>query len=667
MRSLKFTKKRNIKIRKQTKKIKGGVLTKKEKSRFIQTYRNQQNFIEPFVETIEAIRIGKINKDNGAIENGVRNIEELFNNDYLNKYINALIPIRFNRVPALKPKYEPDENEFVPLSNKQKKKMIVNYISPLSVIFDHIPKKYHERLLDAFIKSGGNINLRSSAGKNKETSLSNEISKNNGYSINLLLKRNADTLNLSKEDSEKLVEILKILDVNVPEQEMEMIEDVEEEMKVEEVQEEVAEPEMDIETENKEEIRKEELDIVLEPVSVINKEEEEEIIENKNEIENILEVSEPKRELLNVNLFNINEYATDKVPSYWLPIFGSEQQMVGLKNRIMSILVQDDLQKSLSKTKWISCDIVERLFPSYFVNLLVHSQVKQRDNNVNQRSLVNDDYNEYMLLCLFLLLLGIISEKMSGQNYNFIFKGGKAIQLVLSQILGAEKYISEDIDILIVPQNGTPYDRGSIINLGKNLAHLLKWFVSFPSISTITPVNLSIKDAIITNINDNVVKLALFKITGPKVLIDIGIHDIPENVRIFFENPQNFSFYIKELGDNALYKCPKFDAIVNEKLFYFIKYLDFYNKFAKNIPVNAPEMMNVRDPMSGMRVSDFYMQKFGKALKALFSEKLKEDSQYSKMNEFQKKFQRRTIAQIYLNNMGIDKEISKQVLSILGI
>jgi hypothetical protein len=662
MRSLKSVNKRNVKNRKQTKKMKGGILTKKEKSRFIQTYRNRQNFIEPFIENIEAIRIGKINSDKVKIENGVNNIEELFNDDYLNKYINSLIPIRFNRVPALKEKYDPeDDMDIMSLSNKQKKKMIVNYISPLSVILDHIPKKYYTRLLDAFIRAGGNINLRSSAGKNKETALSNEIRKNNGYNIKLLLNNGADALNLSKEDSEKLVELVKNLD------EEEMSEVSELEILPEETKEDVEEEEIILPVQEKEETRKEELDIISEPVLIVNKEEEEEMIENKNDIENMLEVSAPKRELLNVNSFNINEYLPDKVPSYWLPVFGDEQQMIVLKNRIMSVLVQDDLQKSLTKNGWISCNIVERLFPSYFVNLLVHSQVKQRDNNVNQRSIVNDDYNEYMLLCLFLLLLGIISEKMSGQNYNFIFKGGKAIQLVLSQIVGAEKYISEDIDILIVPQNGTQYDRESIINLGKNLAHLLKWFVSFPTISTITPVNLSIKDAIITNINDNVVKLALFKITGPKVLIDIGIHDIPENVRIFFENPQNFNFYIKELGENALYKCPKFDAIVNEKLFYFIKYLDFYNKFAKNIPVNAPEMMNVRDPMSGMRMSEYYMQKFGKALKALFSEKLKEDSQYNRMNEFQKKFQRRTIAEIYLNNMGIDKDISKQVLSMLGI
>jgi hypothetical protein len=663
----KITKKRKIK--------RGGELTKKEKSRYIQTYRNQQNFIEPFIEYIDAVRMGKVNNDGNAIKNAVENIKALFNDDYLNKYINALIPIRFNRIPALKSKYDPDDIEPITLSNKRIKKMIVNYISPLSVVFDHVPNKYYKELLDAFIKAGGNINLKSSMGKDKETTLSNEIDKNNGYAIKLLIDNNVDTLSLSKEDSDKLVEIIKNYDEtqeNLSDTESTIVEPVLEEPIAEPVLEEpIVEPVLEepivepvLEEPVKEEVTKE---VKLETANIINENEEKEIISNAKEITDLQSISEPTKNLLDVNSFKPDEYEANKVPSYWLPIFESEQKMVGLKNRIMSILVQDDLQKSLTKSSWISCDIVERLFPSYFVNKMVHEQVKRKDNNLNQRSIVNDEYNEYMMLCVLLLLLGIISEKMSGQNYNFIFKGGKAIQLVLSQILGAEKYISDDIDILIVPQNDTPYNRENIILLGKNLAYLLKWFVSFPNVSTITPTMLSIKEAKVSNSADNVVKLALFRITGPKVLVDIGIHDIPENVKVFFENPQSFSFYIRELGEKALFRCPKLDAIIKEKLFYFVKYLNIYNKYANNIPVTEPDFANIRDNTSGMRTCQFFMEKFGRALKALFSEKLKEDVQYSKMNDFQKKFQKRTIAELYLDGMGVDKSVSKQLLSLLQI
>jgi hypothetical protein len=660
------TLKKNMKLDNRQKRIKftkkvvkrGGVLTKKEKSNFIQAYINRQNFIEPFIQNIEEIRIANINKDNETVENGVNNIQQLFSDEYLNKYVNSLIPIRFNRMPALKQKYEGDDDITTGLlSNKQKKKMIVNYISPLSVIFDNVPKKYYERLLESFVRAGGNINLTSSAGKDRETALSNEIIKNDGYGIYLLFKNNVDTLNLSREDSEKMVEIMKGFDINTINFNDEVAESIEEPKyeQIEQLQEQDEEEEVP--------------EVISQEIPVINEEDEKEIIENAKAIEVLvpLPVSEPKKPMLDIKTFNLNEYEADKVPTYWLPIFGNEQQMLGLKNRIMSVMVQDDLLKSLSKMSWISCDIVERLFPSYFVNLLVHEQVKRPDNKINQRSIVNDDYNEYMMLCLFLILLGIISNKMEGQDYNFIFKGGKAIQLVLSQIAGAEKYVSDDIDILIVPQNGIAYDRESVIMLGRNLAYLLKWFVSFPTISTITPLNLSIKDANLTNLTDNVIKLALFKITGPKVLIDIGIHDIPENVLIYFENPQDFIFYIRELGENALFKCPKLDAIIKEKLFYFIKYLKIYNNYAQNIPVTEPDFINIRDPVRGMSMCQYYLQKFGKALKALFSEKLKDDNQYSKMNEFQKKFQKRTIAQIYLNNMGIDSALSKQVLAILEI
>jgi hypothetical protein len=95
--------------------------------------------------------------------------------------------------------------------------------------------------------------------------------------------------------------------------------------------------------------------------------------------------------------------------------------------------------------------------------------------------------------------------------------------------------------------------------------------------------------------------------------------------------------------------------------------LRLYNKFFNNQPVDASELKNVQSRESGLQTCEYFLRKFGKALTALFSEKLKEDLHYAKMNDFQKKFQRRTIAEMYLTRMNIEPELRQPFLGILGI
>ena len=661
------------------KKMCAGAMTRKEKSSYVQRIRNQQDFIKAFIDNIEMVRLAKEKKNQQQIEEGINNIKEAFRDEYLSQFINTRVPIRSNRIPKIKETGSARDIMSSVLTKKQEKSIIIDYVSPLTVILDNIPSVYHEDLIEKYIEAGGNINLSSQSGR-RETPLSNEIDKNNLYAVSLLLKKGADTMHLSKDRSDKLVEMIediKSIEKKQPiQEEQSMKEDpvaTEEPIATEEpvaTEEPIATEEHVAMEEpiDMEEPGFVEQNVVISDPNIAEPQQQEEIVKNAIEIKERLDLVEPilDKNLLDVSKFDLSEYSPNSIPTYWLPVFGNEQNMTGLRNRIMSILVQDDLKKSSTKKNWISCNIVERLFPSYFVNTVLLEEVKQPANNPNNRSIINDDYNEYMIQCVLILLLGIISEKMNKQNYNFIFKGGKAIQLILSQIIGADKYISDDIDILVVPQN-IPYNRDDVINVGKNLAYLLKWFVSFPEIKTITPIDLSVKDAIVTNPTDVVVKLAIFKITGPKVLVDIGIHDIPADVQMFFNNPQTFAFYIRELGEKALFKCPTFDSIVDEKLFYFTKYLRFYNKFFNNQPVDAPELRNVRSRESGLQACDFFLRKFGRALSALFSEKLKEDIDYTKMNEFQKKFQKRTIAEMYLTRMNIEPELRRQVLAILRI
>jgi hypothetical protein len=70
---------------------------------------------------------------------------------------------------------------------------------------------------------------------------------------------------------------------------------------------------------------------------------------------------------------------------------------------------------------------------------------------------------------------------MIGQDYKFIFKGGKAIQLVLAEIQNLSEYKSEDIDVLIIPNKNIQYDELIVKNLAGHLAYLIRWFLNIPS------------------------------------------------------------------------------------------------------------------------------------------------------------------------------------------
>jgi hypothetical protein len=60
-----------------------------------------------------------------------------------------------------------------------------------------------------------------------------------------------------------------------------------------------------------------------------------------------------------------------------------------------------------------------------------------------------------------------------------------------------------------------------------------------------------------------------------KQFSDIDFREMPSDVKDFFEKTNDYPFYIAELGEQVLLKCPNIGALLDEKIFYFIKYMRF--------------------------------------------------------------------------------------------
>jgi hypothetical protein len=113
--------------------------------------------------------------------------------------------------------------------------------------------------------------------------------------------------------------------------------------------------------------------------------------------------------------------------------------------------------------------MVESMFPAYYTKQNPEFQLKTQEQQM-------DFVNTNTALCIILLLLGIISNTMNDQDYNFIFKGGKSVQFVLSEIQNTSKYISDDIDILLTHSDSIEYDKIKMEILAKHISFLIKWF-----------------------------------------------------------------------------------------------------------------------------------------------------------------------------------------------
>ena len=341
----------------------------------------------------------------------------------------------------------------------------------------------------------------------------------------------------------------------------------------------------------------------------------------KNVSLQLTNVAKPKLDL-SIGLPDNNGYTQSVEPDFWKPLFPNGELTI-LREKIMRSMMVDTLQPFYSNTvdkPWSICQLVSTMIPSYYIPF-VNMPYTVGDTLYSD---LNEDFANYnIILCTTLIIFGIISDKMEGQDYMPVFKGGKAIQLALSTIPDIDVYRSDDIDVIVMPQEGVNYELDKVKLLSGHIAYLVQWFLQIPPQNLL--VSVQAPDPTNPRANQNIFKLSYMKsskrydkkqkiqVNDYKQFSDVDFKDLPTEVKSMFERSTNYVFFIKELDTKVLFKCPDIGALLDEKVYYFIK----FDKVKKAITNNQP----VDPEYSGLTVADcdYILNKFKKAIVALNS------------------------------------------------
>jgi len=253
------------------------------------------------------------------------------------------------------------------------------------------------------------------------------------------------------------------------------------------------------------------------------------------------------------------------------------------------------------------CDLLEKMFPGYLTKYVLNYAE-------TAKTLVNMN----ILNCFITLLYGIILYKLydTKQDYLFIFKGGRALQLSLVDIIGVKKYFSEDTDILIIPNKleGALYNHDKMENLSGHIAYLVKWFIP-EEINLIISLPSNPK-----NQNKEITKLLYNDNKLYKALSDIGFGEIKEDIRKYFDNLAYFPFYIDDFETISLFITPTIDDILSEKLYFYSKYSNFKEKLKNNEQIKEIGYDNLTE-----QECDYLMYKFKRAILHVVESIIKRD------------------------------------------
>ena len=226
---------------------------------------------------------------------------------------------------------------------------------------------------------------------------------------------------------------------------------------------------------------------------------------------------------------------------------------------------------------------------------------------------------------------------MVGQDYIPIFKGGKAIQLELAGIQETSTYKTEDIDLLVMPKKNMIYDENNVKNLTGHIAYLIKWFLNAPT----SIISVQAPNILNTRANPFIFKLSYVKtskkydrkygmINDYKQFSDIDFRDIPQTIKPFFETAKEYKFYISELDEHILFRCPNIGSLLDEKIYYYAKYSQFKNLLQQGIPITEEgyETLKIQD-------CNMFLNKFSRAILAMNKALQKQRFPEMSINELQ--------------------------------
>lgn len=157
-------------------------------------------------------------------------------------------------------------------------------------------------------------------------------------------------------------------------------------------------------------------------------------------------------------------------PDLWFPLFTSDE-LTTLKEQLLMDV--DNI-----------CKVVKDLFTYYNISndffCLKSNHLTHELSYLNQK----DIYRTINAYCIILIIIGLVNYKLNitQQNYQIIIKGGKALQFILSEIYSNKKndiqYKSNDIDLIICPNEGIEYNEIECKNLTNNLSFLIQWILN---------------------------------------------------------------------------------------------------------------------------------------------------------------------------------------------
>jgi hypothetical protein len=410
---------------------------------------------------------------------------------------------------------------------------IYDFVSPITVIFDNltdiIPEEDVIKILNVYFLSGGNFNNLSS--RFKESPFEHEIKKQRVNNIKMLLnKSNPFRIIEDGLDEETKIKLSELIP-------------------------------------NEQQI------IQQSPINEFESVVEEPVVEYKPIINEKLTLPFP------IPQYNDIGYDRTVVPEFWKPIFQNGDELLQIREKLLGIYEIDRYTSDVQKRIKI-CDLLETIIPGYLTKYTL-------DFRETAKTLVNVN----ILNCFITLFYGMILYRLydTKQDYLFMFKGGRALQLSLVDIADIGKYFSEDTDILIIPNRfvGGVYDLEKMENLSEHIAYLIKWMI---------PEEINVYVSLPTNpknTNKDITKLLYNDNKLFKALSDIGFGEINEDIKTFFENLSYSPLYVDELESIALFITPTLDDMLAEKLFYYAKYLKFKRMLTLREPIMEQEYLNL--------------------------------------------------------------------------
>lgn len=426
----------------------------------------------------------------------------------------------------------PITNNMIPIikENATSSAPVIGFVSPLVIFFSHIDDLNIIKVLtNLFLNNSGNINLKSFI--RDITPLSTAIKLKNKHLVDFLMKSGADIGVLTEEQKIEMDNLLR---------EAEEIEEVAE----------------------------------------------------------VTEVAHVNKLELQFMLPDINGYNSDVEPDFWKPIFNNGE-MTYIREIISRMMISDANIPVIDKKSadlWSVCKINQRIIPTYYVETTNKPYTNSLDITIYEQDIDFSHYN--ITLCAALLIFGLISQKMLGQDYSIIFKGGKAIQLELAHMNESALYESEDIDIILIPNADIMYDENKIKNLAGHISYLVKWFINNPenkfsiSIQAPNPENVRVNPFIFKISYVKTIQRRDYRLQRMvdefKPISDIDFKEMPQNIRELFGRTNDYSFYIPELEQRILFKCPNTGSLLDDKIYYYVKYMQFKQLLEQNKPVDEP-------------------------------------------------------------------------------